>query len=85
MEVLNDEKFLQLTPKMVEFIVRRDTLCIHSEMTVIIALNKWSQYNCKKKKLEPTTSNKVKSELWLPELDCSLIVRAKCWMGSSTM
>jgi len=59
-EVLKDEKFLLLSPKMVEFIVRRDTLCIHSEMTVIIALNKWSQYRCSLKKLEPTTRNKVK-------------------------
>ena len=59
MEVLKNEKFLLLTPKMVEFIVRRDTLCLHSEMTVIFALNKWSQYNCRQRNLEPTTDNKV--------------------------
>ena len=59
MEVLKNEKFLLLTPKMVEFIVRRDTLCLHSEMTVIFALNKWSQYNCRQRNLEPTTNNKV--------------------------
>ena len=59
MEVLKDEKFLWLTPKMVEFIVRRDTLFIHSEMTVIIALNRWSSYRCSQRKLEPSTSNKV--------------------------
>ena len=59
MEVLKNEKFLLLTPKMVEFIVRRDTLCLHSEMTVIFALNKWSQYNCRQRKLEPTATNKV--------------------------
>ena len=56
---MKDEKFLWLTPKMVEFIVRRDTLFIHSEMTVIIALNRWSSYRCSQRKLEPSTSNKV--------------------------
>ena len=63
MEVLKNEKFLLLTPKMVEFIVRRDTLCLHSEMTVIFALNKWSQYNCRQRNLEPTTNNKVNTKL----------------------
>ena len=59
MEVLKNEKFLLLTPQMVEFIVRRDTLCLQSEMTVIFALNKWSQYNCRQRSLEPTTNNKA--------------------------
>ena len=59
MEVLKDEKFLLLSPKMVQFIVRRDTLCIHSEMTVIFALNRWSSYQCSERKLPPSTSNKV--------------------------
>ena len=59
MEVLKNDKFLLLTPQMVEFIVRRDTLCLQSEMTVIFALNKWSQYNCRQRSLEPTTNNKA--------------------------
>ena len=72
MEVLKNEKFLLLTPKMVEFIVKRDTLCLHSEMTVIFALNKWSQYNCRQRNLEPTTNNKV-ILTWLYILNYSLV------------
>ena len=58
-QLLNSDDFLLLPGKMVQFILKRDTLCLSSESVAVTALNKWSVAQCRKKGLAPTLKNKV--------------------------
>ena len=58
-QLLNSDDFLLLPGKMVQFILKRDTLCLSSESVAVTALNKWSVAQCRKEGLAPTLKNKV--------------------------
>ena len=57
--LLEGEDFLLLSPKMVQFIIKRDTLVISSETLVINALNRWCVHHCSQKGMMATLKNKV--------------------------
>ena len=57
--LLEGEDFLLLSPKMVQFIIKRDTLVISSETLVINALNRWCVHRCSQKGMMATLKNKV--------------------------
>ena len=58
-ELLESEDFLLLSPKMVQFIIKRDTLCVSSESLVIRALNRWCVRRCASRGAVATLKNKV--------------------------
>ena len=58
--LLKSSDFLLLPAKMVQFILKRDTLCISSEILVINALNRWCVNVCSKKSRIATLKNKVR-------------------------
>ena len=57
--LLEGKDFLLLSPKMVQFIIKRDTLAISSETLVINALNRWCVHRCGQKGMMATLKNKV--------------------------
>ena len=61
-ELLESEDFLLLSPKMVQFVIKRDTLCVSSESLIIAALNSWSVYRCSRRGAMATLKNKVVNE-----------------------
>ena len=58
-ELLESEDFLLLSPKMVQFVIKRDTLCVSSESLIIAALNSWSVHRCSSRGAMATLKNKV--------------------------
>jgi len=58
--LLEGKDFLLLSPKMVQFIIKRDTLVIGSETLVINALNRWCVHRCGQKGMMATLKNKNK-------------------------
>ena len=57
--LLEGEDWLLLPPKMVQFVIKRDTLCLTSETPVIKALNRWCVHRCTKRSMMATLKNKV--------------------------
>ena len=57
--LLESEDWLLLPPKMVQFVIKRDTLCLTSETPVIKALNRWCVHRCTKRSMMVTLKNKV--------------------------
>ena len=76
-ELLGTEDFLLLSPKMVQFVIKRDTLCLSSESLIIAALNSWCVHRCSRRGAVATLKNKVthkyiiqtKKQLLIPEQD----------------
>jgi len=59
-ELLGSEDFLLLSPKMVQFVIKRDTLCVSSESLIIAALNSWCVHRCSRRGAVATLKNKNK-------------------------
>ncbi|XP_014606576.1 PREDICTED: BTB/POZ domain-containing protein 6-A isoform X1 [Polistes canadensis] len=65
--ILNQERFEELNAKEVQEISCRDTLRLPNEVILFVALNKWAASNCRKRGIEPTSSNKraaLSDEVW---------------------
>merc|ERR1712079_646141 len=58
--LLESEDWLLLPPKLVQFVIKRDTLCLTSETPVIKALNRWCVHRCTKRSMVATLKNKTK-------------------------
>ena len=58
--LLKSSDFLLLPAKMVQFILRRDTLCISSEILAVNALNRWCVNVCSTRRKVATLKNKVR-------------------------
>ena len=58
--LMMSEDWLLLTEKMVEFIIKRDTLSISSEVSVVKAINRWCTNICQSRGVMPTLVMKVK-------------------------
>ena len=58
--VLVSEDFEDLDISALNMIVCRDTLCVKSEMEVFAALQRWSNRECRRQRLELTPSNRRK-------------------------
>jgi len=58
--LLSSDDFLLLSAKMVQFILKRDTLCLSSESVAVTALNRWCVAQCKREGIPPTVKNKNK-------------------------
>ena len=58
-QLMESEDWLLLPDKMVQFVVKRDTLSISSEMVVVKALNRWCNSVCNKKGIMATLKVKV--------------------------
>ena len=58
-ELLGSEDFLLLSPKMVQFVIKRDTLCVSSESLIIAGLNSWCVHRCSRRGAVATLKNKV--------------------------
>lgn len=56
--VLSSELFADLEHDILVLILKRDTLCVRSEMTVFEAATRWSCQECKRQQLELLPSNK---------------------------
>ncbi|XP_015189035.1 PREDICTED: BTB/POZ domain-containing protein 6-A [Polistes dominula] len=65
--ILTQERFEELNAKEIEQIACRDTLRLPNEVILFSALNKWAASNCRKRGVEPTSSNKraaLSDEVW---------------------
>ncbi|XP_047355533.1 BTB/POZ domain-containing protein 6-B isoform X2 [Vespa velutina] len=65
--VLLQERFEELNVKEVKEIACRDTLRLPNEAILFAALDRWAASNCRKRGVEPTSSNKrasLSDEIW---------------------
>jgi len=56
--VLESDEWEELSLELVRMIISRDSLAISSELTVFMAVNRWSHRQCRRRHLEPTPENK---------------------------
>jgi len=56
--ILKSEQLEEIPLKMLQFILKRDTLCIPSELSALQALDRWSRVQCFLRNLPPSPSNK---------------------------
>lgn len=56
--VLESDEFEDISLDLVKDIIKRDSLCIASELTVFLAVNRWSHRQCRRRHLEPSPENK---------------------------
>eukprot|EP00092_Neocalanus_flemingeri_P008968 GFUD01009649.1.p1 GENE.GFUD01009649.1~~GFUD01009649.1.p1 ORF type:complete len:439 (+),score=121.99 GFUD01009649.1:419-1735(+) len=57
-KILRSEEFEVIPLKMMYFILKRDTLCVASELSVLHALDRWSRMQCFLKNQPPSPANK---------------------------
>ena len=56
--ILRSEEFEMIPLKMMHFILKRDSLCVESELSVLHALDRWSRMQCFLQNHPPSPSNK---------------------------
>jgi len=56
--ILNSEEFEQIPLKLVHFILKRDSICVASELSVLNALDRWARSKCYQLRLSPSPVNK---------------------------
>jgi len=57
-KILRSEEFEMVPIKMMHFILKRDSLCVESELNVLHALDRWSRMQCFLQNRPPSPSNK---------------------------
>jgi len=57
-KVLESDDFEDLSLELVKDIIKRDTLRLSSELTVLEAVNRWSHRQCRRQHLNPSPANK---------------------------
>jgi len=57
-KVLESDEFEDISIELVKDIIKRDTLSLSSELTVLEAVNRWSHRQCRRKHLNPSPENK---------------------------
>ncbi|KAI4502589.1 hypothetical protein M0802_002501 [Mischocyttarus mexicanus] len=65
--ILSQERFEDLSAKEINDIACRDTLKLPNETILFVALDKWAASNCRKRGIEPTSSNKraaLSDDVW---------------------
>lgn len=83
-EVLESKKFLTLSPKSLELIIRQENFNLDSEIPLLEAVVKWAKAQCEEQNLTPTFQNKMdileKSKL-LPSLRSLIVTPAELKLG----
>lgn len=57
-KVLESDEFEDISLELVKDIIKRDTLRLSSELTVLEAVNRWSHRQCRRQHLNPSPENK---------------------------
>eukprot|EP00090_Calanus_glacialis_P038489 TRINITY_DN67147_c0_g1_i1.p1 TRINITY_DN67147_c0_g1~~TRINITY_DN67147_c0_g1_i1.p1 ORF type:complete len:287 (-),score=63.35 TRINITY_DN67147_c0_g1_i1:368-1228(-) len=59
-QILSSRQIEDISLQLLKSIIRRDTLCISSELVVWRAVHRWSHIQCRKRRLDPSHVNKRK-------------------------